>query len=112
MMFKRILTAICLAFSLAFVAVPPQQAMARAYYIGQYSDGTDVYLLTNTVNMLSYSPYVFTCYVEYETTTLFYEFFTKGGRPYYRNAEGYEGFVYDGNSPVAASIYNYVIAHY
>lgn len=112
MMFKRILTAICLALSFTFVTVPPQQAMASAQYLGQYSDGTDAYLLTDTIDLISYSPYVFTCFVQYETTSLYYEFFTRGGRPYYKNSEGYEGYVYGGESPVAASIYNYVIAHY
>lgn len=111
-MFKRIFTVFCLALSLVFSAAPPQQALAYAHYLGQYSDGTDAYLLTDTIHLISYTPYVFTCFVQYKDTSLFYEFFTRGGRPYYKNTEGYEGYVYGGESPVAASIYNYVIAHY
>lgn len=96
-MFKRIVTALCLALSLLFAAAPPQQALAYAHYLGQYSDGTDAYLLTDTIDLISYTPYVFTCFVQYEDTSLFYEFFTRGAGPITKTRKAMKGMCTEAN---------------
>ena len=101
--------ALVLAISLVFVGSQHNQAEAAEYYVGSYSDGTSVYLLTQTVNIRSYNPYSFTCRVRAGWDYLNYSFFPRNGSPYYRNSEGYEGFVHGGQSPVAANIYRYVV---
>ena len=81
-------------------------------YVGSYSDGSSVYLLTNTVNIQSYNPYRFTCRVRAGYDYLNYSFYPYNGSPYYRNSEGYEGYVNGGQSPVASNIYRYVVNNY
>ena len=81
-------------------------------YVGGYSDGSSVYLLTNTVNIQSYNPYRFTCRVRAGYDYLNYSFYPYNGSPYYRNSEGYEGYVNGGQSPVASNIYRYVVNNY
>ena len=90
-----------------------QQAGKGDYYVGAYSDGTSVYLLTNTVVVQSRSPYTFTCDVRDSTgSSLHYSFYPADGSPHYRNSEGYEGTVFGGQSPVAANIYRYVVSNW
>lgn len=88
-----------------------QAPTAEAYpvYVGTYSDGSDAYLLTDTVYIQSRHPYTFRCTVRYYNTYLEYSFFPSNGSPYYTNSEGYEGYVFGGQSPVAAGIYRYVV---
>ena len=85
------------------------QAEAGEVWVGNYSDGSSVYLLTHTVSIQSYRPYTFTCTVRAGYDYLNYRFYPVNGSPYYRNSEGYEGYVNGGASPVAASIYRYVV---
>lgn len=85
---------------------------AAEVYVGSYSDGTAVYLLTHTVNIRSYRPYSFTCTVRAGYDRLSYSFYPYNGSPYYRNSEGYEGYVNGGASPVASNIYRYVVNNY
>ena len=108
-MLKKIFLAMVLAVSLIFVCGQGSQAEARDYYVGNYSDGTAVYLITESVNIRSYSPYTFTCEVRAGRDFLNYSFFPRNGSPYYRNSEGYQGFVNGGQSPVAANIYRFVV---
>ena len=111
-MVKRIAVMMILAVALVFAGSQANQAEARDVYVGSYSDGTSVYLLTQSVNILSYSPYNFTCTVRAGWDYLDYSFFPYNGSPYYRNSEGYEGYVNGGQSPVASSIYRYVVNHW
>ena len=85
---------------------------AQAVYMGQYNDGASAYLLTDTVNIKSYHPYIFTCIVDSDGEYLFYVFFPVNGSPYYKNSEGYEAYVFGGQSPIAARIYRYVVNHW
>lgn len=104
-----------LSFLLVFAALlmgglsQESTAEATAIYVGTYSDGSDAYLLTDTVYIQSRHPYTFRCTIRYYDNYLDYSFFPSNGSPYYRNSEGYEGYVFGGQSPVAASIYNYVV---
>ena len=98
-----------LAVALIFVGSQSNQAEASEVYVGSYSDGTSVYLLTESVYINSRSPYNFTCRVRAGYDYLHYSFYPYNGSPYYRNSEGYEGYVNGGQSPVAASIYRYVV---
>ena len=91
-------------------------AEAKEVYIGSYSDGTAVYLMTETIKERNYSDSVhYWCKVRAGHDYLNYEFMwvkglrgVGGGYWYYSNSEGYSGEVYDGNSPIAAAILNYI----
>ena len=108
-MFKKFSLMMVLAVTLILVGGQSSQAEAGEVYMGNYSDGSAVYLLTHTVSIRSYSPYSFTCTVRAGRDYLNYSFYPSNGSPYYRNSEGYGGYVYGGQSPVAASIYRYVV---
>ncbi len=112
-MLKRIAVAIMLVMSLILVTAPNQSAEARDYYVGTYSDGNDAYLITQSVDISSYYPYTFTCTVKYgHVHYLYYSFYPNYEGPYYRNSEGYQGYVFGGQSPVAANIYRFVVNNY
>ena len=102
---KKILSVMLLAFAIIFVS---NQAEAREVYVGRYSDGTAVYLLTETIvtNGGSHS-----CRVRAGYDYLDYRFYWWQGSAHYQNSEGYSGSVYGGASPVAAAIYNYIMNH-
>ena len=111
---KKLLSVMLLAAVLIFVG--NNQAEAREVYVGSYSDGSSVYLLTESV---SKSPggvsggNVYNCRVRAGRDYLSYEFWLgrTGSRTVdwaYKNSEGYSGLAYDGSSPVAAAILNYL----
>lgn len=108
-MLKKFSLLAVLAVALILSGGFSQNAEAREVYVGNYSDGSAVYLLTETVVIRSYRPYSFNCRVRAGYDYLNYRFFSYNGSPYYRNSEGYEGYVHGGASPVAASIYRYVV---
>ena len=103
-MLKKFFSVMVLAAALILVS-GQSQVEAREVYMGNYSDGTAVYLITES---LAGGRGNFSCRVRAGRDYLHYNFFQKNGRPYYRNSEGYEGYVFGGASPVAANIYNYV----
>lgn len=111
-MAKKIFATMILTFALVIAGGQPSTAEAREVYVGNYSDGSAVYLLTNTVVIRSYNPYTFNCRVRAGRDYLDYRFYPRGGSPYYRNSEGYSGYVFGGASPVAASIYRFVVNNY
>lgn len=111
-MTKKFFSAMILAFALIVAGGQISKVDAAEYYVGNYSDGTAVYLLTHTIGIESYSPYRFACTVRAGRDYLDYNFFPRNGSPYYRNSEGYSGFVFGGESHVAANIYRYVVNHY
>ena len=104
--------ALILAVAFLLAGGIANQAQAASVYVGTYSDGTDAYLLTHTVNITNYRPYTFSCTVRSAGTSLYYNFFSVNGSPYYRNSMGYEAYVFGGASPVAANIYRYVTSHW
>ena len=106
-MLKKMFLAFALAVSL-MVAAPLTPASAESYYMGTYSDGSDAYLLSETVSIFDYSPLRFKCTVYYGGSYIYYRFFQRNGSPYYSNSEGYEAYVFGGESPVAANIYQFV----
>ena len=91
-----------------------QSAEARRVYVGTYrDDGSDAYLLTESVEIHSRrQPYEFTCTVYATGDYLRYHFFRRNGSSYYTNSEGYEGFTFGAASPVAAGIYRFVVNNY
>ncbi len=106
---KKFFSVMLLAAILIFAT--NNQAEAREVYVGSYSDGSAVYLLTESVQK-RYGD-VYNCRVRAGRDYLNYEFWL--GRTNsrtvdwaYKNSEGYRGLVYDGSSPVAASILNYI----
>ena len=109
---KKLLSVMLLAAVLIFVG--NNQAEAREVYVGSYSDGSSVYLLTDTVNRKpGGADYIYTCRVRAGRDYLSYEFWLgrTGSRTVdwaYKNSEGYSGLAYDGSSPVAAAILNYI----
>ena len=106
-MTKKIFLA--MMFAVALIVAGEVKAEAEVY-VGSYSDGTPVYL--QSVNIESRNPYRFSCRVRAGYDRLNYYFYPYNGSPYYRNNEGYEGYVFGGSSPVAANIYRYVVANY
>lgn len=99
---KKFFSVMLLAMALIFFS---GHAEAREVYVGSYSDGTAVYLLTESI---SHGNRGFDCSVRAGYDYLQYRFGLRNGSWYYRNSEGYEGWVYDGSSPVAENICNYV----
>ena len=110
-MFKKNFFAIILTAAIFFVA-NQNSVEAREIYVGSYSDGTKVHLLSETVVVKSYKPLRFNCRVRVASDYLNYSFYPRNGSPYYRNNEGYSGFVFDGQSPVAVAIYRFVRDNY
>ena len=108
-MVKKFFAAMLLACVLTIAG--GAKADAAEIYMGRYGDGTAVYLLTNTIVVKSRNPYNFNCRVRAGRDYLNYRFFYDGG-PYYKNSEGYRGYVYGGESPIAERIYDYVTANY
>ena len=107
---QKFLSVMILAAVLIFVG--NNQAEAREVYVGSYSDGSRVYLLSETVVIKSRSPLRFNCRIRAGYDYLNYQFYPYNGSPYYRNNEGYSGYVFGGNSPVAATIYRFVRDNY
>ena len=112
MMLKKLTSLLILAIALMFVTAQDNRVEARQQYVGSYSDGSDVYLLTETVIIQSRHPYSFNCTVKVGYDYLDYSFFPYKGSPYYRNSEGYEGYVNSSASPVASAIYRFVVNNY
>ena len=106
-MLKNFFSVMVLAAALILVGAQ-NQVEAGEVYVGSYSDGSSVYLLTHTVSVRSRSPWTFSCTVRAGRDYLDYNFYPRNGSPYYRNSEGYAGYVFGGASPVAASIYRHV----
>ena len=90
-MTRKFFVAIMLAFTLAFVGGQSSTAQAAEVYVGSYSDGSPVYLLTHMVVIRSHNPYSFNCRVRAGRDYLDYRFYPYNGSPYYRNSEGYRG---------------------
>lgn len=111
-MTRKIFVAMILAFALVVAGGQSSKAEAAEVYVGNYSDGSAVYLLTNTIVIRSYNPYSFNCRVRAGRDYLDYSFYPYNGSPYYRNSEGYSGYVNGGQSPVASNIYRYVVRNY
>lgn len=110
-MTRKIFVAMMLAFALV-VGGYSSQANAAEIYMGNYSDGTAVYFLPQSLGIESYSPLRFYCTVRAGRDYLNYNFYPYNGSPYYRNSEGYSGYVFGGASPVAANIYRHVLNNY
>ena len=110
-MVKNFSLVLVMAFALVLAGGVNQRAEAAEVFVGHYSDGTAVNLLTHTVVIRSYRPYTFNCRIRAGSSYLDYAFYPVNGSPYYRNSEGYEGFVNDA-SPVANNIYHYVVNHF
>ena len=110
-MIKKISCMLVLAMAVIFVTAPTQAA-AEEVYVGNYNDGSNVYLLTHTIVIKRVRPYSFNCRVRADYDYLDYYFFTRNGSPYYKNSEGYEGFANPEQSPVAWNIYKYIVNHW
>ena len=106
-MLKKFLSVMFLTAILIFVG--NNQAEAREVYVGNYSDGSAVYLLTETIRSNGRQGVQdYTCKVRAGRDYLFYHFWYGNRGWEYDNNEGYHGYVYNGSSPVAAAILNYI----
>ena len=101
-MIKKFFATMLLAVTLILVGGQNNQAEAREVFMGYYSDGSAVYLLTETVAYLGRG---IDCSVRAVRDYLKYSFSMSGD---YWNSEGYRGNVYDGSSPVARKIFTYI----
>lgn len=110
-MIKKFSLMVVLTAMLIFVS-GNSQAEATEVFVGNFNDGSAVYLLTETVVLKSRTPYTFNCRVRVGYDYLNYFFYPVDGTPYYKNSEGYSGHVFGGQSPVAANVYRYVVSHY
>ena len=113
---RKFLATMFLAFTLVIVGSQRNQAEAYEQYVGNYSDGTAVYLLTETISKsgLGARAVAWQCTVRAGNAYINYTFiYAVMQRSYtYENSEGYKGNVYDGSSPVAAAILNYIRNNY
>lgn len=108
-MVKRFFAVFFLAAALMFVGGQVTKAEAAEVYVGTYSDGTSVYLLTETVRYNGRQGVQdYSCRVRAGYDYLQYHFWYENSGWKYSNNEGYSGYVYDGSSPVAANICNYI----
>lgn len=109
---KKFLSAMILVAAIVFVVAPNNSAEARDVYIGSYSDGDAVYLMTETVqkHYVGGGSYTFTVKVGSGSrlTYIDYGFFFEHPDWGYRNSEGYRGNCYDGSSPIAAKLCDYL----
>ena len=104
---KKIFVAMMLAVAMIFVVGQSNYVEARDVYIGNYSDGTAVYLLTQTVYRSNSGRY--TCTVRAGGDYLNYTFLLTATRGWmYTNSEGYSGQVYNGSSPIAPKLCDYL----
>ena len=104
---KKILSVMLLAFAIIFIS--NSQVEAGEVYVGRYSDGTAVYVLSETMGIKKVGAGIYYCTVRAGGDYLKYEFWYEDPAGWqYKNSEGYHGFVYDGSSPVAAAILNYI----
>ncbi len=110
-MIKKISCMLVLAVAIILTGAQ-NQAAAEAVYVGNYDDGSNVYLLTHTIVIKSVRPYSFNCRVRAGYDYLDYYFYPVNGSPYYKNSEGYRGFANPEQSPVAWNIYRYVVNHW
>ena len=111
-MIKKVSVAALLAVILLVYEGGYNSAEASAVFLGRYSDGSPAYIITQSVVIFDYRPYRFTCTIESDGDFLDYYFFSRNGRPYYRNTEGYEAYVFGGESPIAERIYRFVVNNY
>ena len=103
---KNVLAIMMMAFALVVVGSLDNQAEAYEVYVGTYSDGTAVYLLTESIDKKSRNTsYETTCTLRAGNVYLDYGFERMDGRIGYRNSEGYHGYIDDGSSPIAYKIY-------
>ena len=108
-MVKKFLATVVLVVTLIFAGAQTNTAEAREVFMGYYSDGSAVYLLTETIEESPRNTsYAFTCTVRAGRDYLKYGFEYDGrGGADYNNSEGYRGNINDGRSPVARAIWNY-----
>ena len=109
---RKIFVAMMLAVAMIFVVGQSNYAEARDVYIGSYSDGDAVYLMTKTVGKIRASAGCYKCTVKVgqgnRIAYINYDFFGESDGWYYKNSEGYRGQVYDGSSPIAAKLCDYL----
>lgn len=109
---KKVLSVMLWAVTLLFVANQTEAAGYGEVYMGRYSDGTEVYLMTSTIKKEVWAHTGgYSCKVRAGRDYLDYQFWIDAGdyRTWrYENSECYEGKVYDGSSPIAAEILNYI----
>lgn len=88
-MLKKFFAVMILAAAMVFVGSQNNFAEAREVYVGNYSDGTAVYLLTETVSMgrpFGDGSPQFTCRVRAGRDYLNYRFFGTGYNAYQKAA--------------------------
>ena len=109
---KKIFMVMMLAAAMIFVVGQSNSAQAYDVYIGSYSDGDAVYLMTETVqkHYVGGGSYTFTVKVGSGSrfTHINYEIYRGSEGWGYENSEGYRGQVYDGRSPIAAKLCDYL----
>ena len=109
---KKFLSAMILVAAIVFVVAPNGTAEARDVYIRSYSDGDAVYLMTETVqkHYVGGGSYTFTVKVGSGSrlTYIDYEIYNGSEGWGYENSEGYRGSCYDGSSPIAAKLCDYL----
>lgn len=81
---------------------------AEEIFVGKFKDGCEVFLLTETVDIVSKNPYKFSCEVRADDLFIKYFFFTMNGKIYCTNTNGYSDYLDGGVSPIAPKIYKYV----
>lgn len=105
---KKILSTV---FLIAIFIISNKVA-AEEIFIGNFKDGCEVFLLTDTVEIKNRDIYEFSCKVRAGESFIKYYFYPVKGRVFCTNSNGYRYFTDNGPSPIVPKLYNYVISHW
>ena len=111
-----------LSVSLILVGGQYNQVEAADYYVGTYKDGNDAYLMTETIRHYAatsrdeaYSG-TYDCKVKAvrgrSVTYIDYHFYVGDDGWYYRNSQGFGGYMSEGVTPIANKIFDYMVKHH
>ena len=110
---KKIALMMFLTIAIIFAGSQVNQAEAREVYVGTYSDGTAVYLLTQTVQKFAAGRAgAYECDVRAGRDYIHYRFEADSEGWHYRNSEGYRDYIHNGRSPIAENILNFLRSNY
>ena len=120
-MIKQLLATMILTVTLILVGGQSNQAEAADYYVGTYKDGNDAYLMTETIRHTEAAPGgaysgTYDCRVKAvkgsSVTYIDYHFYIGDDGWYYRNSQGFGGYMSEGVTPIANRIFDYMVKHH
>ena len=99
-------------FALIIIFSENDFVQAEEIFVGKFKDGCEVFLLTETIDIINKNPHKFSCEVRADDLFIKYFFFAKDGKIFCTNTNGYADFLEGGVSPIAPNIYKYVVNNF